>query len=368
MIKKKILIALQFFRRGGVELVAINFARNLDRNKYEITFLLVGIDECHDVKLEKEIEDEGFNVVKLSSRGYFNRYKEILGIMKKERFDIVHSHVMFFSGLVAMAARCAGIKKRVTHSHVTKWNNKENLYFKVYKLIMRFVINRFASDKLACSKQAGIFLYGKRGITKNFFVLPNGIDINKFEFNEKFRKEIRKEFDIFEQEVLIGHIGTIYYIKNQEFIVKLLAEMRKTNKNIKLILVGEKADCSAVDKAIADTHMKNFVYLTGSRNDVYKFYSAFDIMIFPSHFEALPVSLIEAQAAQLPCLVSDTVTKDCKFNENFKFLSLKSDLTIWKKELEELIKTDRKKISMDFLKENYDIANVIKKLNEIYLN
>lgn len=368
MIKKKILIALQFFRRGGVELVAINFARNLDRNKYEITFLLVGIDECHDVKLEKEIEDEGFNVVKLSSRGYFNRYKEILGIMKKERFDIVHSHVMFFSGLVAMAARRADIKKRVTHSHATKWNNKENLRFKVYKLVMRFIINQFATDKLACSKQAGIFLYGKRGVRNNFCVLPNGIDLHTFAFNEQFRKEIRNEFHIADEEWLIGHIGTIYYIKNQEFIIKLLAEMRKTNKNIKLILVGEKADCSAVDNALADTHMKDFVYLTGSRQDVYKFYSAFDIMIFPSHFEALPVSLIEAQAAQLPCLVSDTVTKDCKFNENFKFLSLECDINIWKENLEELIQADRQTIRLDALKENYDIANVIKKLNEIYLN
>ena len=369
--KKKVLIVIQLVRRGGVEMVAINSARALDKDKFEVSFLLIDpyAQEQDDAFL-KELKSEGFSFTALPENcvSYMARYSFIKSYLCENRFDIVHSHVMLFSGLVLMAAEKAGVKVRASHSHIIKWNHKENLKYKAYKYVMQFLLKKYATHKFACVKAAGEFLYGKKEYNKNGIFIANGINTENFALDEKKRSEVRDEFKIEKSEYLVGHIGTIYRIKNQTFLVKVFAEFLKKYPNSKLMLVGEPVDTEPVIETAESLGVKDRLIITGQKSNIADFYSAFDIMIFPSLHEALPVSLIEAQASRLPCLISDAVTHEVKFNENVSFLSLDKSPSEWAATAGMLIETNRESIDIKELTACYDIKNVIKQLENYYLS
>ncbi|MCR5207206.1 MAG: glycosyltransferase, partial [Eubacterium sp.] len=282
------------------------------------------------------------------------------------KFDIVHSHVIFFSGFVLMAAAKNGVKVRASHSHTVRWNRKENLPYRLYTTVMRFVLKRYSNLKFACSNQSGRFLYGDKEYSNNGIIIPNGIDTARFSYNEEYRNEIRREFSIAENELLVGHVGTVYEIKNQTFLVKVFSEIVKRKPDAILMLVGQIVDDGPVKKVIDECGLNEKVIFTGSRSDIYKFYQAFDIMVFQSLFEALPVSLIEAQASKLPCLISDAVTTDVKYNDNVSFLSLSRTPSEWADTALKLLQCKRTEIDNRQLVSVYEISNVIKLLEKYY--
>ncbi|MGN0527794.1 MAG: glycosyltransferase family 1 protein [Eubacterium sp.] len=368
MNKKKILIVLQHFRRGGVELAALNFALNLDESKYDLTFLLLGPFEEHDKQLEQEIIGKSFKIIKLSpdEAGYIKRYKKIKSIISENNYDIVHSHVMFASGFVMLAAAKYGVKIRASHSHATKWNRKENFQFKIYRFVMQAIINKYATHKLACSNDAGIYMFGEKEFLKDGIVIPNGVNMKKFAFDNDVKKAKRQELNIGENTFLVGHIGTIYRIKNQTFLVDVFDEILKIHPDSKLILVGEKDSPQPVEEKIKELKIEEKVIMTGPRTDISELLCAMDIMIFPSLHEALPVSLIEAQASKLPCLISDTVTPDVKYNDNVCFMPLTEKTSLWAQKACELSEIPREDTDIGNLKNNYSIDVAVKKLDAIY--
>lgn len=364
---KKVLVVIQLLRRGGVELAALNFARALSREKYAVTLLLVNPDEAQDEELEQEVKAQGFEIVEIpkNCNSYLKKYKFISELMSRENFYAVHSHVLFFSGIVMLAARKNGIKKRLCHSHLSRWNRKEGAAFKLYKQAMRILINTLATDKLACSHDAGCFLYGKREYEKNGVFIANAIDTEKYAFNEETRSRIRGEFSVWDDEILVGHIGTIYKIKNQVFLTEVLAEMQKRNAKVKLLLVGEEIERSTVEEKAKSLGVLESIIFAGQRSNVNEILQAMDIMIFPSLFEGLPISLIEAQSSSLPCLVSKAVTEDVKFNDNVEFMSLNENAQKWADKAFEMLKESRKEASTERLRESYDISVCAKRLDEI---
>jgi glycosyltransferase involved in cell wall biosynthesis len=366
---KKLLVVIQFIRRGGVENVAINYAMHLDKSKYQVSFLCVGVNDGQDLDYKSYIQQNGYNIYEIPCEinGYYKKFRYLCKFFKQHHYDIVHSHTIFFSAIVLLAAKKNKIPVRVSHSHISMWNHEENLKYKLYKRVMRFLLNRVSNRKLACSEAAGVYLYGKKEYVKNGMFVANGIDTEKFSYNFDFRRDIRDEFDVSDNEILFGHIGTIYEIKNQSFIVKVMAEYMKVKPSCKLILVGEKVDTSPVIETAKEYGILDRVIFTGQRSDVYKFYSAFDIMIFPSLHEGLPVSLIEAQASKLPCLISDTVTREVSFNSNILFESLDSSLNIWANDIMNLITLKRDDVDINSLLTKYDISNVVTQLDSIYV-
>lgn len=366
--KKKLLIVIQLVRRGGVELVAINFARKIDKTKFDVSFLLIDPYEPQDEDLLQELKDEGFEFIYMpkDAGGYVGKYKFMDSLMKKQHFDIVHSHTILFSGLVLMAAKKNGVKIRIAHSHVIKWNRQENFKYKAYKKFMQFLLNKYANVKIGCCKAAGEYLFGKNAYNKSGTFVANGVDTKKFAYNADYRSYIRNEFGIEKDELLVGHIGTIYKIKNQTFLVEIFAEMLKKQPNAKLLLVGEKVDTQPVIDVAEKLGVTDKVIFAGQRSDIDKIYSALDIMIFPSLHEALPVSLIEAQSSQLPCLIANTVTTEVKFNNNVDFMALNNNPAQWSEKAFELLSVGRNSVSLDSLKETYDIEKVIEQLEKIY--
>lgn len=366
--KKKVLIVIQQLRRGGIEIAAVNFASHLNSDKYEFTYYLQKIESEQDKELAAILEKSNSKIIIKpdSANNYIEKYRDIKRVLSETHYDIVHSHVMFYNGLIMLGAKQCGVPKRVSHSHGIKWNRAENLPFKIYRHFMRLLINSCATDKLACSTQAGEYMYGKKEYEKSGFFLANGVETDKFSANNDFRSEKRKEFGIKNKELLIGHIGTIYKIKNQTFLIEIFAEMLKTNPDSRLLLVGEEVERDKAEEKARHFNVLDKIIFAGCRNDIPQLLQAMDIMIFPSLFEGLPVSLIEAQASRLPCLISDRVTSEVKYNKNVDFLPLEKSPAEWAGRAFELLKIPREAVDISSLIKDYDINKVADKLDKIY--
>lgn len=365
---KKVLVIVQQLRPGGVEKAAVNFATHLPQDKYEFTYYLQNTESEQDPDLVEKAQSGNSKIIIRPDnvKSYTDKYNDIKRVMNSEHYDIVHSHVMFYSGMVMKAAKKCGIPKRVSHSHAIRWNREETLPFKLYRTVMQKWINRYATDMLACSTAAGNYLYGEKEYSNKGTFLSNGIDTKQFSYNPEIRRKKRFEFGITENELLIGHVGTIYYIKNQTFLIEVFAQILESKPDSRLILVGEEVDRDVVEQKAKSLGVLDKVIFAGQRTDISQILQAMDIMVFPSLFEALPVSLIEAQASQLPCLISDRVTDEVKFNENVEFLSLEKSARIWADKVFALLKTARENVSTEKLISVYDISSSAKKLDEIY--
>lgn len=362
---KKVCIVIYSFRRGGIEMSALSFYKRL-KNKYSFIFYIQNA-ENNDKEIEKSVLKNGDVIVQKPAevKNRIDEYKFLCEFFKKEKIDIVHAHMGSHCGLVMKAAYKAGVKKRISHSHMANNNRKIGIVGKCYRKAMRFYINKYATDKLACSESAGMFICGKKFADEGT-VINNGIEISQYKYNFSLRTEKRKELNLDNEAFVIGHIGSVYYIKNQSFLVKIFNEIKKNIPNSILILCGEERDDGETRTLVKELELENDVKFLGIRADIPELLLAIDVLIFPSLFEGLPIVPIEAQATGLPCLLSDRIITEVKKNKNVEFMSLDAPYKEWAQKAIELSRCERENISTTELEKNYDIKNVAKQLEKIY--
>lgn len=274
-----------------------------------------------DVKLSirKQLESIGCKVVDFPNRRN-ETIKYTLALIKfirKNHIDIVHAHGN--SGTLAIemgAAWFGGCKKRIAHSHNTKCDQ-----VKADKILRPF-FNMLYTDALACGEEAGRWLFGK----KRFTVLQNGRDIDLFSFNEKKREEVRKEYNLSDQ-LAIGNVGGFVEQKNHKFLLEIYKEILKIKPSAKLFMIGDGPLREDIEKK-AHNISENIIF-TGPTDRVADLLQAMDGMILPSIFEGLPLVAVEWQMNGLPCILSDTITRDCAFMDNIAFISLYEDAEKW---------------------------------------
>ncbi len=369
---KNVLIVTSPLTVGGFDIIATGLQLNMNKEKYDFTYYIKG-EEIGP--LEEVVLKSGAKVIHSpnSVKGYYGQYKYLKKVMTEGGYDIVHSHLMFFSGIVMKAAKECGIKTRIPHSHMTNPCMEDRILpvriiAKLYSIVMKKWLNKYGTDLIACGPEAGYYLYGKRNFESKGILLNNAIDFNKFVFDKKDRENIRAEFNIDNDTLILGHVGRLNYVKNHTFLIKVFYETQKINPNSKLLIVGEGEDRKSIESQAYKLNIQDKVIVTGIRNDVSKMLSAMDVFVFPSLYEGVPVTLVEAQATKLPCLVSDRVTKYVKKNANIKYFSLNKAPAEWAKSVLYMAKMDRADISLDNLKENYDIKKIVTQLEKIYDN
>ena len=368
--KKRVLIVTAPLNIGGFDIIATNLHAYLDKNKFDCTFYIKGEQIG---PLESKVIERGARVIHKPNhiKGYVNEYRHLKQTMTEGKYDIVHSHLMFYSGLVMRAAYKAGIKKRIPHSHMTNpcMQNRsiiKRIAAKLYSILMKRWLNKYGTDLIACGPEAGAYLYGKRSFNKRGILLNNAIELNRFRYDLEIRKKIRKEMNC-EDKLIVGHVGRLNYVKNHKFLVSVFYEIQKLHRNSLLLIVGEGKERENIEKQAKKLGITDKVIITGLRNDVENLLMAMDIFIFPSLYEGLPVTLIEAQATKLPCLISDTVTRYAKQNENVRYFSLKKKPQKWAQRAIKLSEYKREFISTSKLESGFDIRNIAKKLEKIYL-
>lgn len=343
---------------GGVESVIMNYYRHLDHTKVQFDFIC---DEDSTRIPYNEIKKLGGRVFLVPKYQKLPKYlKALEDLFRKNQYHIVHSNINTLSVFPLYAAKKAGLPVRISHSHST--SNAREWKRNIIKNILRPFSKRYATDYFACSELAGRYLFGNKTFDHGEVkIIHNAIDLDKFKFDPEARKKLRKELDIKEKTVVIGHVGRFVKQKNHDFLIDVFNEYHAKNPDSKLLLVGTGPLEEKIKAKVEKLNFSDSVLFLGQREDTNKLYSAMDVFCLPSLYEGLGMVLIEAQMNGLPCLASDKVPKEAKITENIDFIVF--DI----KEFVKKIHTERIESNIGLL-EKYNIINNISSLESIYLN
>ncbi len=349
---------------GGIESLLMNLYRNIDREKVQFDFLAHRDFEFY---YEKEIEELGGKIYRMMpiTPTKIPQYNKSLRQFFKEHpeYKVVHSHLNAWSYMVLKSAKKCGVPVRIAHSHTTNLRSRKNKIRVMFIDYCRKHISKQTTHRFACSKGAGEWLYGK----DHFKVFQNAIDADRFIFDELIRKEVRQELGL-KDEILLGHIGRMDGPKNQIFLLQVLKELCKKQPDAKLLLIGDGELRGELEREAENLGLKENVIFTGARLDTERLLQAADVFCFPSKFEGLPVTMVEAQAAGLPCLMSDTVTDEIIVTDLVKTLPINNPEQWAQKILNTDFSKERRNTKEEIVKSGFDIKDTIRRLEEFYLN
>lgn len=307
---------------GGIERFVMNYYRHIDRTKIQFDFLV-------SVETRGYFDDEIKNLGGVIYHAYSLRknplknYMDIARIIKDNHYLIVHRHTGSAFGYFDLhAAKYGGAEYLILHSH----NNQAGNII-LHKLCKIFL--KIDCEKLACSQEAGEWLFGKNA---SFKVISNAIECDKFKFTYEVRKNIRHNWEL-ENKFVIGHVGRFEKQKNHQRLLRIFKRIVDNENESILICVGVGSlleDCKREAKKLG---IQDKVLFLGERSDVNLLMQAFDVFLFPSLYEGFPFVLVEAQASGLFCITSEQVPKECNISGNFFHLNLEETDDVWAKEI-----------------------------------
>ncbi len=368
---KKICIINHGLASGGTDAFVINILKNIDREKFTVD-LYLAVDsnsepqyrEAEAVNYLNELSGSLYKVGDLGSIKEKLTYPLKLRKLLKENgpYDAIHSNMDLFNGINLCCAKFAGIKKRISHSHTSKsqYEEKTNKHFIVeaYRRFMRFMINSFATVKLGCAQTAIDYLYGKN--QKNTQLVYNGIDLSKY-----MKKDVSPKCEFEFSPTNIITVGNLIDVKNPFFIIDIISELTKIRQDFKFLWIGTGALEYEVRAKINEKNLSDYITLLGRRSDVDKVLKACSVFLMPSFFEGLSIALVEAQATDLTCIVSDTVTDEADCGK-CEFLPLEKGAVYWAGVINDYLNSQRKKeLDMNLLN-RFDENKTVKKLEKIY--
>ena len=364
---KKIVIFNSHWCSGGVEALRVSILENLKDE--ELSFTILATQKETDI-FDQRLKNINVPLKTVLNKTYNNpiirTYKNTKALkkaLKELNPDIIHINASNAVGFkYAKIAKKACNSITIVHSHnASIVNDKLKLKLKMHNH-WKNKYYKFADYKFACSDLAAKFVFKD---INNVYYLKNGVDASKFDYNLSFRKEIRDEFNIKDDEILLGHIGRFSEQKNHKFLINIFNELNKKSPNkYKLMLVGEGETKEEIINLINEYKLNDRIIDAKVRNDTYKLYQAFDIFLLPSLHEGLPVVGVEAQASGLKCLFANTITKEAKIVDSLIYLPI-DDVNIWVNEIinSNIERTSTKEIIKS---KGFDIKEEANKLKDFY--
>lgn len=356
---------------GGIESYLIQQFRHIDKSK--IMFDFVNITSEYDIVFKDEIIKENSKVYEICSRhkNPLLHYWQWIALLLKNRNKykaIVLNSVDLSYVFPLFIAKLVGIPIRIIHSHNAGYGYKIGILRKILIRFNKILLDFSATTYFACSQKAGYWLFGKE---KNFDIIHNAIEVDKYKYNLIKRQKERKKFNL-ENNFVIGHVGRFVYQKNHEFLIDIFNEIHKVLPEAVLVLIGDavedKSYLNEAKQKVKELSLEENVRFLGMRNDVPEIMQAMDCFILPSRFEGLPLVGVEAQVAGLPCYFSDTITKEVKITNLVNFLSLEENPQIWAKKIIKNRDFKRKSDLDEIIKAGYDINTEIRKIEKFYIN
>lgn len=354
----RVLQVVTHMNRGGLETMLMNYYRNIDRDKVQFDFLT---HREYDGDYGAEISRLGGVIYHLPPLNPFNKtYLNKLNLFFDEHkeYQIIHVHQDCLSSVILKAAKCHNVKIRIAHSHCA--SQDKNFKYPVKMWYKKF-IPKYATDLMACGKEAGNWMFNGA----SFVVLNNAIDTSKYVYNSEKRVEQRNKWHIQDNELVVGHVGRFSPQKNHDFLIEVFVELQKMIP-AKLLLVGEGELRKQSEKKVENLGIKDKVIFAGLRSDVPELMQAMDVFVFPSHYEGLPVTLVEAQASDLPCLISDKVSLECKLTKKVKQMHLVNSAKVWAQEIIKCSMEKRTNTENIIKQTNFDIKKNAKVLLDYY--
>ena len=354
----RVLHILNKLNRSGIESFIMNVYRNIDREKVQFDFLLVGEKAAYD----DEVEALGGKIYRYINHGSRLKLISIYRKALKElslKYDIVHIHAMsckiFF---VARYARKYGIKNVIVHCHGCGHKG-------ILHRIMQKLLNRYTTIKVACSDVAGEALFGKNQ-KNNIIYFNNAIDTKAYAFDAIKRQQYRQDLGLFNELACVS-VGRFSFEKNHSFMLAIFQNLLQQHKDAKLFLVGWGPEEDNIKKIIEKMSLDDNVIVLGARSDVPDLLNAMDVFLLPSLFEGLPVVAIEAQTNGIPVFLNDEITKTVAVTNLIHYLSIKIDAAVWANEILQN-KHERKDMSYEVADRGFDIVAQANYIQEFYLS
>lgn len=351
---------------GGAETFVMNLYRAV--NKENVQFDFVKHIENKGV-FEDEITQMGgkiYRCPKYTGKNHFAYCKWWDSFFKEHaEYHVIHGHVRSTASIYLKIAKKNGLVT-IAHSHST--SNGRGISA-IVKDMLQLPIRHTADYLFACSDKAGAWLYGEKATKQpNYRMIPNGVDLKRFAFCEEKRQQMHQELGIAKDTFVLGHVGRITVPKNHQFLVELFAEYHKENPNSRLLLVGDGELFETVQQQCTQLGISDAVIMVGSKTNTEDYYQAMDIFVFPSLWEGLPVSVVEAQANGLPCLLSDVITHDVDLTDQVNYLAL-TDKKAWLRKVTDIQRKPRISTTAENMLslQPFDATVVARNLQKFYL-
>ncbi len=351
--------------RGGAETMVMNYYRKIDRSKVQFDFL---VHRQQRGAYEDEIEALGGRIYRMSPiyPQNFRKYKKELRAFFQEHpeYRIIHAHMSELGYFAFREAARQGVPVRICHAHNAPHGFDLKMIVRTYfkKRMMPYVTHLFM-----CGIESGRWLFGEENESR-FIMLNNAIDAAAYAYDPRRRQAVRQDLGL-TGELVVGHVGRFNKQKNHPFLIELFAALLKREPNAVLLLVGGGEDQPRIEQKVRDLGIAERVRFLGVRSDVADLMQAMDVFAFPSLFEGLPVTMVEAQAAGLPCLISDGIPKECILTHGLvEIVPLAAGPEAWAERVLEKRNFPRTDRRAEIAAHGFDIATEAVKLQEFYQN
>lgn len=364
----RILHCVTIMNRNGLENRLMDIYRNIDRAIIQFDFMT---NRTEAGEFDQEIVQLGgrvYHMSRIAPRSFFRYIRELRTFFQEHpEYRIVHSHLNTLSTWPLLMAKKAGVPVRIAHSRNASMDRNIKM---VYKAFSRLFINGQATDRFACSRSAGVWLFGEKQVEKEtFHVIPNAIQLDRFLFSEEKRQKMRRDLGIGEQELAIVCVARFSRQKNHGYLLRVFSEIRKKRPSTKLYLVGQGELEQEIHSQISALDLENSVVFLGSRSDVGDVLTAMDGFLFPSFYEGFGTVLIEAQCSALPVLASDTIPSETKLCDCVEFASIKEAPQVWADKLLRMVNSSERSDKSALIREKgYDIRQSYTWMQQFYLS
>lgn len=361
----RVLHVIGIMNRGGAETMIMNLYRHIDRSKVQFDFVE---NSSEQAVFDEEILSLGGRIYRCphyNGKNHFTYVKWWNDFFKAhpKEYPIVHGHLGSTAAIYLSIAKKYGAYA-ITHSHSSGTDHSLHSY--LYR-VMSYNTRNVADYFFACSEAAGKDRFGRKVISGDHYaVLNNAIDVNRFSYNPSVRKAVRDELGIGQNQLVVGHIGRYTKEKNHEFILKIFSELKKMDSNARLLMVGDGPLHTQIMQAAEQSGLSSDAIFTGVRSDVERLVQAMDVFVLPSLYEGLGIVVIEAQAAGLPCCVSDVVPLEAVLTDLVERRPLADGADTWARWILSRCHTQRQNETAKIMQAGYDISTTTAWLQNFY--
>lgn len=369
---------------GGVESFLLQYHSHMNMDIVQCDYLF-----CCNNTFEKYQDNPIFinskiialNDLKTTNNTFFNYIRMVKDINKfliKNKYNIIHINTsnIFLQFICAVFVKRTCVK--IAHSHSSRIvvinpgfkQTIKNILKNLVTPICQYFIRNNNDYLLACSKLAGIALFGRKGLdTNKFRIVKNAIKMDAYLYNEETRNILREKYNIIEKNIIYGTVGRLAESKNLLFLIDIFNKLHLKNPNSLLWIIGDGPMRTSIEKYVKKRSLDNVVFLLGEHDNVADYLQAMDCFIFPTVYEGLGIVAIEAQAASLITVVSDAVPEEAKITELCYTIPLSDNAESWAKQISTIMETApvRREMSDKIIQAGYDINSAAKELEMFYL-
>lgn len=363
MSQSKILFYISGLNVGGAETFILNLLSEIDPIRFHIDFCLQQKTN-RNKRLLSLIEKLGCKIFIIPSfaKHYNSSKKNLRKILIENSYDFIHIHANSLINYSPVSvARKLGVKT-IVHSHNSS-NAQGGLLGRLIHNFNSYRLRKCDVIRISCGKEAGLWMFGKCSFT----VIPNGVNSSQYKFSLTDRAKIRAQYKIDDNTVLLGHVGRFSQQKNHKFLIDVAKKLYEKDFNFKLILVGDGELKPDIEEAVKQNNLNDVIIFANNQEKVWEYYSAFDLLVFPSLYEGLPFTLIEAQASGLPVFSSNVVSVDTKITDLITFLPFSADEWTSKIEAFERNIDNRFRYAQQVEESKFSSRHMLQKMEEIYV-